>query len=100
MKRIVSLILILTILSSTVLATSESALKNNLSSTQQSIKDKEKELSGVKNDKKLTLNDIDSLDKQIGNTETEIAYLENKTLHIFFITHFLLIFLPKKKTIQ
>lgn len=77
MKRIVSLILIMTILSSTVLATSESALKNNLSSTQQTIKDKEKELNGVKNDKKLTLSDIDSLDKQIGNTETEIAYLEN-----------------------
>ncbi len=77
MKRIVSLILIMTILSSTVLATSESALKNNLSSTQQTIKDKEKELGDVKNDKKLTLSDIDSLDKQIGNTETEIAYLEN-----------------------
>lgn len=77
MKRIVSLILIMTILSSTVLATSESALKNNLSNTQNEIKEQQKELTGVKNDKKLTLSDIDSLDKQIGNTETEIAYLEN-----------------------
>ena len=82
MKKIVSLILALTMLSSTVLATSESAIKNNLSSTNKEISDAQKELSNVKNDKKLTLKDIDSLDKQIENKESEIAYLENdiKTL--------------------
>lgn len=77
MKKIVSLILALSILSSTVLATSESALKNNLSSTNKEISDTKKELTNVQNDKKLTLKDIDNLDKQIETKESEIAYLEN-----------------------
>ena len=55
MKKIVSLILALSILSSTVLATSESALKNNLSNTNQEISETKKELTSVQNDKKLTL---------------------------------------------
>ena len=77
MKKIVSLILALSILSSTVLATSESALKNNLSNTNQEISETKKELTSVQNDKKLTLKDIDNLDKQIETKESEIAYLEN-----------------------
>ena len=77
MKKIVSLILALSILSSTVLATSESALKNNLSNTNQEISETKKELTNVQNDKKLTLKDIDNLDKQIETKESEIAYLES-----------------------
>ncbi len=76
MKKIVALVLALTMLSTTVFASSASTIKNNLSSTQTQIKNEQDKLNDVKNDKKLTLNDIDKLDKEIGNTETEIAYLE------------------------
>lgn len=80
MKRIISILVVLTILSTTVLASSD--IKDQISKTNNEIDSKKSELAGVQKDKKLTLNDIDSLDRQIGSTETEIRNLESdiKTL--------------------
>lgn len=75
MKRIISILLMFVMLSTTVLASSD--IKNKITQTNNEIKDKQSELAGVQKDKKLTLSDIDSLDRQIGNTETEIRNLES-----------------------
>ncbi len=74
MKRIVSLILVISMLTSVVYATSN--IRNELNATNNEISDAKDELSGVQSDKKLTLKEIDRLDKQIGSTEAEIETLE------------------------
>ncbi len=74
MKRIVSIFILISIISSTVFAATD--LKSQLNSTASALTDKKSQLNSVKKDKKLTLGDIESLDKQIGNTQTQIEYLE------------------------
>lgn len=76
MKKFISILLLIAILSSTVFASSD--IKNQINKTNDQLKDKKNELSSVQKDKKLTLNDIDSLDKQIGSTEAEISNLESE----------------------
>ena len=77
MKRILSILLLICMMSSTVLATTTSGLKDQINKTNNDISSTKKELDQVTKDKKLTLSDIDSLDKKIGSAETQIANLEN-----------------------
>lgn len=76
MKKLVSLVIVFSLLSSTVFATS--SMQQQLNSTKNDITQTKKELETVKSNKKLTLNDIESLDKQIGNAENDIVYLEKE----------------------
>ena len=76
MKKLVSLVIVFSLLSSSVFATS--AMQQQLNTTKNDITQTKKELETVKSNKKLTLNDIESLDKQIGNAEDDIVYLENE----------------------
>lgn len=78
MKKIVSVLLVLSIMTSTVFATTASGLQSEINQTKNDINSTKKELEKVENDKKLTLNDIDNLDKQIGNAENQITTLENE----------------------
>ncbi len=76
MKKLISLVIIFSLLNSTVFATS--AMQNQLNNTKNEISNVKNELKDVQADKKLTLNDIESLDKQIGNAESQISYLEDE----------------------
>lgn len=76
MKKLISLVVVFSLLSSTVFATS--SMQQQLNSTQSSITQTKKDLQKVQNNKKLTLNDIEDLDQKIGAAETDIAYLENE----------------------
>ncbi len=77
MKRIISILLLVCMMSSTVFAATTSGLKDQINKTNNDIKSTKKELDQVTKDKKLTLSDIDSLDKKIGSAETQIANLES-----------------------
>lgn len=77
MKRIISILLLVCMMSSTVFAATTSGLKDQINKTNNDINSTKKELDQVTKDKKLTLSDIDSLDKKIGSAETQIANLES-----------------------
>lgn len=77
MKKIVSVLLLMCMMTSTVFAATTSGLKNQINKTNKDINSTKKELQQVTKDKKLTLNDIDNLDKKIGNAESQITNLEN-----------------------
>lgn len=77
MKRIISILLLVCMMSSTVFAATTSGLKDQINKTNKDINSTKKELDQVTKDKKLTLSDIDSLDKKIGSAETQIANLES-----------------------
>lgn len=74
MKKVISFILMMTLLSTTVYGTSN--IQNQINSTKNEISNAKDKLADVKTDKKQTLNQIDNLDRQIGNTESQIEYLE------------------------
>ncbi len=76
MKKLISLVIVFSLLSSTVFATS--SMQQQLNSTKNDITQTKKDLQKVQNNKKLTLNDIEDLDQKIGAAETDIAYLENE----------------------
>ena len=76
MKKLISLVVVFSLLSSTVFATS--AMQQQLNSTKNNITQTKKDLEKIKNNKKLTLNDIENLDQQIGAAEDDIAYLERE----------------------
>lgn len=76
MKKLISLVVVFSLLGSTVFATS--SMQQQLNSTQSSITQTKKDLQKVQSNKKLTLNDIEDLDQKIGAAETDIAYLENE----------------------
>ena len=76
MKKLISLVVVFSLLSSTVFATS--AMQQQLNSTKNNITQTKKDLEKLKKDKKLTLSDIEDLDQQIGDAEKDIAYLEKE----------------------
>lgn len=76
MKKIISLIIVFSMISTTVFATS--GLQSELDKANKDINSAKSELKDVQSDKKLTLSDIDNLDKQIGSTEREIDNLETE----------------------
>lgn len=78
MKKIVSIVLLITMLSSSVLAATKTELQNQLGETNKDITSAQEDLKDVQKDKKATLSDIDSLDKKIGSTETQIENLNRE----------------------
>ena len=76
MKKLISLVIVFSLLSSTVFATS--TMQQQLNSTKNNITQTKKDLEKVKNNKKITLKDIDSLDQQIDAAEADIVYLERE----------------------
>lgn len=76
MKKLISLVVVFSLLSSTVFATS--AMQQQLDTTKNNITQTKKDLEKIKNNKKITLNDIESLDQQIGAAEDDIVYLEKE----------------------
>lgn len=72
MKKVLSVLLILIVLTTTVFA---SSVQTKLNQTTQQLKDAKNKLSEVKSQKKDTLNDINTLDKNINSTETQIDNL-------------------------
>ena len=75
MKKFLSILLVLTMVVTTVFA---SSAQNQLDATNQSIKEQKDKLNQVKEDKKDTLAEIDSLDKEITTTEDTISTLEGE----------------------
>lgn len=73
MKKVLSILLIITTMFSTVFA---ATAQEQLNQTNQNIKDAKNKLNEVKADKKDTLSQIDDLDKQITTTESTISALE------------------------
>lgn len=73
MKKVLSVILVITTIFSTALA---ATAQEQLNQTNQTIKDTKTKLNQVKEDKKDTLSQIDNLDKQITTTESTISALE------------------------
>ncbi len=78
MKRIISIVLLITMLSSSVFAATKTELESQLGETKKGLTSAQEDLKDIQKDKKVTLSDIDSLDKQIGNTETQIENLERE----------------------
>ena len=76
MKKLISLVVVFSLLSSTVFATS--TMQQQLNSTKNNITQTKKDLEKIKNSKKITLKDIDSLDQQIDAAEADIVYLERE----------------------
>ncbi|MBQ9314004.1 MAG: peptidoglycan DD-metalloendopeptidase family protein [Clostridia bacterium] len=73
MKKSLCFLLILSTMFTTVFA---SSAQNKLDETNKSIKTQKEQLNQIKSDKKDTLAEIDSLDKQISTTESTISSLE------------------------
>lgn len=74
MKKIIYISLVLSMLTSTVFATS--GIQSQINTTKNEIKDQQNELKNVQNDKKATLNQIENIDQQIGSAEVQIEMLE------------------------
>lgn len=75
MKKLIAFAIALSILTSTVLATS-SSLKNQLSNVNSDVKDAQNELKENKAEQKDVLNQISVLDQNINSTENEIENTE------------------------
>lgn len=72
MKKKIAFLMALTIISSTVFASS-TTIKNQLNNTTSQINSAEKELKENKSEQKDVLNQIDTLDQNINSTENKIA---------------------------
>lgn len=74
MKKLVSLIIVFSMIHTAVFATS--SMQKTLDGTKTEINNAKNELKNVQKDKKATLGEIDSLDKKIGDAESQIDNLE------------------------
>lgn len=81
MKRFIAFVFALSIISSTVLASS-TTVKNQLNNTTTQIKDAQKDLKENKAEQKDVLKQIDTLDQNINSTETKIATTKDEIARV------------------
>lgn len=81
MKRFIAFVFALSIISSTVLASS-TTVKNQLNNTTTQIKDAQKDLEENKAEQKDVLKQIDTLDQNINSTETKIATTKDEIARV------------------
>ena len=81
MKRFIAFVFALSIISSTVLASS-TTVKNQLNNTTTQIKDAQKDLKENKAEQKDVLKQIDTLDQNINSTETKIATTKDEIVRV------------------
>lgn len=81
MKRFIAFVFALSIISSTVLASS-TTVKNQLNNTTTQIKDAQKDLKENKAEQKDVLKQIDTLDQNINSTETKITTTKDEIARV------------------
>ncbi len=81
MKRFIAFVFALSIISSTVLASS-TTVKNQLNNTTTQIKDAQKDLKENKAEQKDVLKQIDTLDQNINSTETKIVTTKDEIARV------------------
>ena len=81
MKRFIAFVFALSIISSTVLASS-TTVKNQLNNTTTQIKDAQKDLKENQAEQKDVLKQIDTLDQNINSTETKIATTKDEIARV------------------
>ncbi len=81
MKRFITFVFALSIISSTVLASS-TTVKNQLNNTTTQIKDAQKDLKENQAEQKDVLKQIDTLDQNINSTETKIATTKDEIARV------------------